>query len=210
MLLGRKTFELQSGSCFLLPRGCSPKASQDPEQRLVVFAVHFNRLAKMPMPGLHTKLHEVAFFAELARHCESAYRRKEAMGKMQSELYLRQMLLLLYEEQSRPAPSHADLKIRELIRDVQTDPGRRWTVGALARKASLSRSQFTRRFTAVAHISPTRFLVRTRIERAQRLIEETGMTLNEIAEALNYRDVYFFSRQFRQITGKTPGSHRGQ
>jgi AraC-like DNA-binding protein len=36
------------------------------------------------------------------------------------------------------------------------------------------------------------------------------MTVSQIAEALGYSDVYFFSRQFRQRTQMTPTQWRAQ
>ena len=208
MNVNRRAFKLQAGTCLLLPPGCSPRATQDPEHRLVVFAVHFDCRTNGMLPGLHTTLRDMEFFRELARRCEAAFRKSTAFGEVQSELYLRLILLHLLEEQSTPAISPVDLKISGIIRAIQTEPGRRWSVDALAKTAHLSRSQFTRRFCAVTHFSPTRFLVRIRIERAKRLLEETDMTLGQIADALNYRDVYFFSRQFSQVTGSPPGEYR--
>ena len=42
----------------------------------------------------------------------------------------------------------------------------------------------------------------SRIERAQHLLMHTGMNVTEVADALGYRDIFFFSRQFKQYTGR--------
>ncbi len=45
-------------------------------------------------------------------------------------------------------------------------------------------------------------------ERARQLISETEMKLSQIAEVLGHGDVYFFSRQYKQIFGKPPSAGR--
>jgi transcriptional regulator GlxA family with amidase domain len=118
------------------------------------------------------------------------------------------MILHIWEEAYRPAPSPGDLALDELIRAIQMEPGRRWSVDELARRMHLSRAQFDRRFRAVTGLAPTRFMVQARLERARQLIQETNMTLGQIASALGYEDVYFFSRQYKRYMGSPPSTLR--
>ncbi|HCD33774.1 MAG TPA: hypothetical protein DER01_15290 [Phycisphaerales bacterium] len=57
-------------------------------------------------------------------------------------------------------------------------------------------------------ISPQRHLMESRIHRARHLLIETDWSITRIAQVMGYNDVYFFSRQFKQITGQTPSSVR--
>jgi transcriptional regulator GlxA family with amidase domain len=57
-------------------------------------------------------------------------------------------------------------------------------------------------------MSPGNFVVQARVQRAQQLALETDMSMSQIAEALGYSDVHFFSRQFKQWAGQSPGSMR--
>jgi len=52
------------------------------------------------------------------------------------------------------------------------------------------------------------YVIRARIERAQHLLLYAGMNVTEVADALGYRDIFFFSRQFKQYTGKSPSEIR--
>ncbi|MNP64606.1 HTH-type transcriptional activator Btr [compost metagenome] len=52
------------------------------------------------------------------------------------------------------------------------------------------------------------YVIRARIERAQHLLLYAGMNVTEVADALGYRDIFFFSRQFKQHTGKSPSEIR--
>lgn len=78
----------------------------------------------------------------------------------------------------------------------------------MAAVASLSPSRFNVLFKAHFGQSPNRYLIQARIDRAKALLHETRMSQQEIADALGYRDVYFFNRQFTKETGIPPGRWR--
>jgi len=208
LTLGREIIPLKAGVCLVFRPGDEPCATQDPARRLVVFAAHFDTGKSAPMPARLHSVRDTPFLNALAYHCAAAGRRGGTLGAEQSCLHLRQMLLLLLQENSEPSPSPIDLAMRGIITAIEREPGRRWSVDSLAHQAHLSRSQFTRRFTSITGLPPNRFLVIARMARARQLIEETTMTLSQIADALHYRDIYFFSRQFKQFSGIPPGNLR--
>jgi AraC-like DNA-binding protein len=49
---------------------------------------------------------------------------------------------------------------------------------------------------------------RRRIQEAQRLLEKTSMSCTHIAYAVGFGDQSYFIKQFRKLTGLTPGRHR--
>jgi len=57
-------------------------------------------------------------------------------------------------------------------------------------------------------MSPHAYLLQCRATSARRLLGETDLPIKSIAQQLGYRDVYFFSRQFRQMTGVPPAVYR--
>jgi transcriptional regulator GlxA family with amidase domain len=113
-------------------------------------------------------------------------------------------VLLLWEEWTHPAPGPVDAALDELTHAIRQDPSRRWSVADLAARARLSRAQFTRRFTAHTGLSPARFLIQARVDRAYQLLTETNMSVSQVASALGYPDVAYFSRQFTRQTGRLP------
>jgi AraC family transcriptional regulator, arabinose operon regulatory protein len=212
MRVGGETYVLRSGICFIVPPGATPNARQNPERRLIVFAVHFDPLdargeivpaSALGMPQAHF-LRDLPFFEAMAYRCEAGAARGDALGQRQSVLLLEQMLLQVYAESARAETSAIDARIREVAREIRAAPGEDWSVNEQARRVCLSRSQYTRRFTAATGVSPTRFVVQVRLERAAQLIRETDMSLSEIASVLGYRDLFFFSRQFKKHRGIAP------
>ncbi len=193
-------------------------ATQNPRHRLQVFYAHFEprdasgmmipqEAMGLPPPGV--ALHEKSFFDAQARRC-AAYEEQEGdpLARRQTVLLIEQMLLHLWEEVSRPTVSPLDRRLREIASEIRTRPGDNWAVDIQASRACLSRSQYTRRFSGLFGAAPTAFVIRCRLERASQLLTETDMTVREVSEVLGYRDLFFFSRQFKNHFGVPPGTVR--
>lgn len=97
-----------------------------------------------------------------------------------------------------------DRLIRKQAEEMRARPERTRSGQELADTVGLSFSQFARRFHNLFEMSPRDFLLQQRVEKAQSYLRESQMTIGEIAEALGYRDVGYFSRQFKQKTGLSP------
>jgi AraC-like DNA-binding protein len=216
MRLGACTWELEPGSAFVFRPGMQPHGAQDPDRRLVVFGMHFSPVDShgevrdaadvLPPPG-HV-VRDRAFFTTLAQHCDASYRRGDGLGVLQSRIFVQAMILHLDAEAQHAAPSAVDVALGNIIHAIQMDPGRRWAVDELAQQAHLSRSQFVRRFRAATGLAPAQFMVQARLDRARHLIQETNMSMGQIAEALGYDDVFFFSRQYKHYAGYPPSALR--
>ncbi len=144
----------------------------------------------------------------LARTSDASYRRRDPLGRRRAELCLEQLLGVIWDAVHNPGRSATDTAVDEVARQLRQDPGRDWTVAEMAGRAALSRAQFTRRFVAQLGMSPAQYLIQARIDRAHQLLTETGMTVTQVAAALGYTDVPYFSRQYKQRTGKSPSTAR--
>jgi AraC-like DNA-binding protein len=80
-------------------------------------------------------------------------------------------------------------------------------VADLARLAELSVSQLERQFQRVFQLTPHRFVVKLRLERAAQLLEEAG-SIASVAQACGYADHSAFTRQFRAVAGVTPREYQ--
>lgn len=83
-------------------------------------------------------------------------------------------------------------------------------IADLAKVASLSVSQFERRFRTAFQQTPSRFIISYRLTRASQLLVHTDSTLSEIAQAVGFYDHSHFSREFRKLFNLAPGSYRRQ
>lgn len=78
----------------------------------------------------------------------------------------------------------------------------------LCQDLGLSESTLRRQFRQAMGLSPHEYLIQVRVARAKELLAGTGLPLKAIARRLGYSDVYYFSRQFRQLTGLPPAGYQ--
>jgi AraC family transcriptional regulator of arabinose operon len=211
--LGGRRTQLGPGTGVVFEPGDEPVAGHDPRQRLLIFGMHFelgddHTPRKDRIPGRVCRLRDTALVTALARRCENSYGRGDPLGTRQSQLCLELLLGLVWGDSIHPAPRRVDGALDEITHHIRADPSRRWTVAELAGLTALSRAQFTRRFTAHAGMSPLRYLIRARIDRAHQLLTETNMSISQVAATLGYTDVAYFSRQYERYRGCPPRAAR--
>lgn len=82
------------------------------------------------------------------------------------------------------------------------------TVEALARHANASVRHFTRRFRAEFGITPLDWLLQERVRLAQRLLEQTDLPVQRIAERAGFGSAIALRRHFARAAGTTPLAYR--
>lgn len=139
-------------------------------------------------------------FRELARPLRHSAR---------AEHLLEGILLALQEErQSSEASGPYDGKIRLMAQQMRRHPEKEWRVGESARTTGLSDPHFRKVFRACMGISPSQYVVRSRLQKAADLLRSSALPIKTIAEQTGHSDVYYFSRQFKNVIGQSPGRYR--
>ena len=82
------------------------------------------------------------------------------------------------------------------------------SLAELAALANLSVFHFNRAFKQSTGLPPHRYLVRLRVERAARLLNETRLSVATIAAQVGYDDPNQLARVFRKETGMSPLQYR--
>lgn len=104
-----------------------------------------------------------------------------------------------------PPPDSPITRATALIRD---DPARPWTVQALARETSMSRTAFAMRFRAATGESPIHHLAKVRLSQAAAYLTTTDLTLDAIAVRTGYASNASLSKAFKRHFGVSPGTYR--
>lgn len=81
-------------------------------------------------------------------------------------------------------------------------------VDALARQAGMSPRTFARRFREQTGTTPLQCLLRVRVQRAQELLEESRMSVDQIAMLAGFDSPVTFRARFRNMVGLTPTEYR--
>jgi len=77
-----------------------------------------------------------------------------------------------------------------------------------AERAGLSMHHFHRLFHEVHGVTPHQYLAKRRVCTAQGLLEESSMTIAEIADEVGFSGPSAFGRMFRQQVGCSPTEYR--
>ena len=83
-----------------------------------------------------------------------------------------------------------------------------WTVEDMAKLVNMSESRFFVIYKRIFGISPAKDLSRKRIQSAQMLLLREDCTVSEVADLTGFTNQYHFIRQFKHLTGITPGKFK--
>jgi AraC-like DNA-binding protein len=78
----------------------------------------------------------------------------------------------------------------------------------IARHLGTTPETFRKRFTRLVGHPPARYRTGRLVDRACELMQERRLTDRQIADSLGFCDEYYFSRRFKQITGRSPRAFR--
>ncbi|MEU4892561.1 AraC family transcriptional regulator [Streptomyces sp. NPDC044780] len=101
-----------------------------------------------------------------------------------------------------------DPRLAPALREMHADLAHPWTVGELARTAGMSRSAFAVLFKEKAGDTPLSYLTAWRMYRVKTLLQETPLSVQEIAVRVGYDTGSALSRAFLRREGIAPGAWR--
>ncbi|MFS0724962.1 helix-turn-helix domain-containing protein [Paenibacillus sp. 1P07SE] len=236
--LGAESYTLTRGTCAFYGSGSPHRIATLPGGPAVLYSVHFEWEAASPVPVhpspgilpcrpgeqrlppreyqiawgpshasrmshvLHAPELEVLFRPIVEEYMEQGEGYETALrGHMTTLLigYLRS------QRQERPDP--ALKRIAPALDAIALEPGRVWSSRELAGLCGYHPVYFADLFKTATGLSPKAYTVQKRIARAKRLLL-TGESITDIAKALGYDSVHYFSRNFREVTGLTPSEFR--
>jgi AraC-like DNA-binding protein len=98
----------------------------------------------------------------------------------------------------------ADKQMRKVIAAMHAEPGRKWTLEALARVAGMSRSSFAVRFKETVGEPAMDYLTRWRMMVASDRLANAGMSIAVVAPTVGYDSESAFSAAFKRVIGTSP------
>ncbi len=82
------------------------------------------------------------------------------------------------------------------------------SVAELASAAGFSETYFRKLFISRFGITPSKYIIQTRISRTIELMAFDGLTLEEIATECGFASLQYFSKIFKATTGEAPAAYR--
>jgi transcriptional regulator GlxA family with amidase domain len=98
-------------------------------------------------------------------------------------------------------------RLEDLVEWIHDHLDRPLTIEDLAQRSKMSARNFQRVFTRQCGMPPAKFIERLRVERARVIIEDTGLSMNEVARKSGFDDEQRMRRSFQRILGINPADH---
>lgn len=136
--------------------------------------------------------HGAAFAAQAARRSVMALERPGGQAQ--------------FIDHPPPAPDGASLA--PLLAWIEVHHAEKLDLAALARRANMAPRTLTRRFAEQTGTTPTAWLSRARIARAQQLLETTEHSVERIGHLVGFASPTTFRERFRVSVGISPAAHR--
>ena len=82
------------------------------------------------------------------------------------------------------------------------------SVQRVADRVYLSPTYLSTLFKSKTGETINEFIIRTRIRKSMKLLEDCSIHLNDVAAMVGYRDAHYFAKRFKQAVGCSPSAYR--
>ena len=156
-----------------------------------------------------------ADLAYLCRHFRAELEHESMGSRLHVDALAIQLTLHLlrhYSDRSHPVqrrngtlPAH---KLRRAIDYMTARLDADLTLENIANELSMSAFHFAHLFKQTTGLSPHRYLIELRLERARSLLRDTNLSITDIAQQVGYLNNSHFAVAFHRATGVTPRQYR--
>lgn len=229
-------YPLQAGDIFIMPKGRTHAYSQT--NHLICYNLYFDsrqlhlkRWITRALPGfqalfvvepsyrrknefnsrLRLKPEQLMHIWDMAETLEQTIQQEQpgyrliALGKF---MELVGMLCRFYEETPHSPDAHKVLRIAKAISHMETHFTDEITTEQLAHIAHMSPRNFHRVFSDATGRTPAQYLINLRIIESERLLQNSDLSITDIAFECGFTDSNYFARAFKKQTGLSPSVYR--
>lgn len=157
-------------------------------------------------PGCNSRI------TDLIARLEAEFFARRSFCQELTHSLLCELWVLLIRDLSGDVPDPISHKMADQLRTLRAEmllhPEAEWSNDQMARRLGVSVSRLYPLYRRLFSISPGKDLILMRVEKAKNMLLQ-GESVAHTAEAMGYTNIYHFIRQFKQITGSSPGKIRG-
>ena len=209
--IGEERFDIEQGTCFLLPPNTKIRARHFEDNYLLNFNVHFNFLKEgkivFPHKTERRYITNQVFFKELYNRIISSH------YSNQNEAAISWLTVCLSEFFASPFACENTVTenlhlqcVNEICNSINEKPSS--SLSYFAKKHGYSATYMGKIFHKFTGVSFSNYVSNARINKAKLLLKTTEYTIAEIAEQLGYYDTSHFINQFKKMVGCSPNAYR--
>jgi AraC-like DNA-binding protein/mannose-6-phosphate isomerase-like protein (cupin superfamily) len=205
------------GDFILFPQYCLHSLKPEPGSTMSMINVHFHArfygildmLAHYDLGGVY-KNQENGLFEINSYESAREYSLKPTGWQRSLAARIELVLMdILRSRKSLPAHKEKIARLQPVLTLIESELANpNLSVADMATEMDVSEVYLRTLFRRQFGISPIKYLRRQRIDRACSFLRETVIPIRIIAEKCGFREVQFFHRVFRDMTGITPGEYR--
>jgi len=209
----RETAEVEKGSCLLLFPN-THYIGEHGEEHLLIMNVHFQISEKAAKnlgahPFLYKHIADIGYMREtLGRVIRLYNSAKTECARIFFLSALAEYFEATSPEEKRETGGEKSVIVEKICDRINLSPEEAHSLTSFAVEYGYSADYLGRIFSRAVGISFSEYLSNARVNKAKFLLSSTSISVEGVAEALGYYDTCYFSRQFKRITGISPGRYR--
>ena len=210
----RETAEVRQGSCMLLFPNTHYVGEHD-KDFLLTMNVHFQFDSGIPegifgeAPFLHKQIYDIGYMRDTLSRVIRLYNadKSDSACAFFAAALSEYFEVSVMEEKSEFGADKPSL-VQKICDRINIAPEEAHSLAAFAAEYGYSADYLGRVFSGAVGISFSEYVANTRINKAKFLLSSTELSVEGVADALGYYDTCYFIRQFKRITGTSPGRYR--
>ncbi len=205
-------FTARAGDLIFIPEGIRYISHWDGNPIIRFYNLHFNMQKKSlnPWRGMHPQRIDCGGDGEFHQLFEEIYRLSKGGTAEHLKAYslfyrlVAKVLPLMETNPSRMPPA----PLQEAIAYIEEHYATISSVQEIAAACYLSESRLYHIFKDYLDITPISYLNHLRVHNAMAMLSNSDLSIQQIAEQLNFHSEYYFRKTFRKITGVLPSHFR--
>lgn len=213
MRLNEMDFEYESYDFILIPPMVTHLLYESKYATFDNYVIWFRTNDKKPLTEEIIKLHD--YSGEVQFLCSQIYEKYMHSGMEKAELinlYLQAVLCHMKDgvilSTTRRCEDTKNLTKKVLKYISENIFRQRLTVKDVADRFSISPEHLSRKFKKETGENLIQYMNELRIAEAKRLLLDKNLSVKEISSGLYYTDPFYFSKQFKKLTGTSPSEYR--
>ena len=217
--LNKTTNLISADHFFIIPPGMSHAYHSNEQNPWSIYWIHFSglksgnysRFACQPLPIERGKTSRIAdrvdLFSELFRNLDRGFSIETLEyvnlclpHLLASFTHLSQFRLIKESGEKDPVAQSINFMLEQLTKKLKLDE--------IAAETGLSASHYSRLFLNRTGHSPIDYFIQLKIQRACRLLDNSGWMIADVAREMGFEDQFYFSRVFRKVMGMSPAEYR--
>ena len=214
-----REFAIHQGCIFFIPPKTPHIYWADEKKPWSLFWIHFGGVESqgvLELLGVSAKnprlfiidLHQVKKSFEQVYTCLNYQYSDTGLLAMTAELMRFCYTVKMCQGHMEPKRQSTEKRVVDTIQFMNDHLHLLLTLKGLANHSGQSVSYYSRVFKEKTGQSPLNYFIQLKVSKACQLLDQTDLSVRQIAKELGYDDPYYFSRLFKKIQGVAPAFYR--